>query len=213
MIKALLCDLDGTLINTLPLHISAYRKTLKILGYEKSTEWIHNHCLNRTPTIICQDLGIPDKQYLFKDTYIAIANSFSTRAKLFKGALDVLKLIKQNQIKTALITLAHRYYIDNLLNNLNLNNYFDLIVSNDDVVHVKPAVDAVIKACRNLGVNEAESLVIGDSHNDILMGKNAGAKTILFYPKEHHSIYDLELLKQSNPDYIISDWNQLREIL
>lgn len=75
MIKALLCDFDGTLANTLPLYVKAYKNTLHVFGFDYSDAWIYKHCFGRTEEAVCNELGIPErvkdfrKSIFFDDKY------------------------------------------------------------------------------------------------------------------------------------------------
>lgn len=211
--KALLCDFDGTIVNTLWLYPKAYRVALEKFGFDFSDRWIYEHCFGRTEGAICKELGISENVDEFKKIYFNATDSFSLQSKLFPGVIEVMNAAKEKKIKLAIISFAYRWYLDRMLTSLQIKDYFDVVIGFEDVTHPKPAPDAVVKSCKELGVSASESLVIGDSVNDILMGKSAEAKTALFLPVEHKGIYDFNFLKQSNPDYIISDWNQLKSYI
>lgn len=69
MIKAVLFDLDGTLVNTLPLYIKAYDKALKEQGFIYNKKEIASTCFGKMPETICNNLGIPHKSEQFGKTY------------------------------------------------------------------------------------------------------------------------------------------------
>ena len=207
MIKALLCDFDGTLANTLWLYPKAYRKALERFGFDRSNKWIYDHCFNRKEEMICEELGILKHVEEFRRIYFSAANDFYRQAKLFPNVLETLKLANMKQIKLAVVSFAGNWYLSKMLPALKIDSFFDAIIGFEDVENPKPAPDAVLKACKAFGVYPSESLVIGDAKSDILMGKNAGARTMLFFPKEHEDVYDLEVLKQTSPDYIVDFLN------
>ena len=100
-----------------------------------------------------------------------------------------------------------------MLKNLNLKSLFDLVVSSDDVKQSKPHPEMAFKACSTLKINPDQALVIGDSKSDILMGKAAGTKTCLFFPKNYNLFYNFSELKKTNPDYIVENFTQPRNLL
>ena len=213
MIKALLCDFDGTLADTLWFYSKAYKKVLESFGFEFNDLWIYENCFGRKEEDICEKLGIPDQVEKFRNIYFSAANSYAHQAKLFPGVIEILEKAKGKNINLALISFARRRYIIDMIEHLNIKDFFKLVICFEDVVNPKPAPDAVIKVCNHFGIDTQESYIIGDSKSDILMGKNAGAKTILFFPKENEKVYNIVELKKTNPDHVINNWRQIIEML
>ena len=100
-----------------------------------------------------------------------------------------------------------------MLKQYNLDDSFDFTISTDDIVHPKPHPEAVFTACKKLGVPPKNTIVVGDSKSDILMGNEAGSKTVLYTRKEYDLFYSLEELKKTNPTYIIDDLSKLKDIV
>lgn len=213
MIKALLCDLDGTIIDTLWLYPKAYDIALEKFGFHFNKKEIAEKCFGKTEESICESLGISQHVAEFKELYFAAAGRFSEQAELFPGVLDILDLAKEKGIKLAVISFAYKWYLERMVSRFNLGSYFNAVISHDDVPNAKPAPDGVIKAGIELEVKANECIMFGDSKNDILMGKNAGTKTALLFPDKYGEYYDFQALKHTQPDYIISDWQQVKEIL
>jgi len=94
-----------------------------------------------------------------------------------------------------------------------LDKYIDLTISADDVERSKPYPDAVLKAINFLKINANETIVVGDSINDILMGQAAGSRTVFFAPKEHEVFYDTEKIKNLNPTYIIDKISGIKNLI
>jgi len=213
MKNPILFDFDGTLANTLPLYIKAYSQALKEQGFSLSDKQIVETCFGTTEATICNNLGIPDKTDQFTRTYFNGVDVYFKQARLFDHALDFLQLAKQKQIKLVIISFAYRWYLDRMIKRLNLNQYFDLIIGFDDIKKPKPNPEAVILACKKLGEKPHDAVVIGDSKSDIVMGKSSKAKTILFHPNEYNLFYDLETLKQTNPDHVVKNFKQIKQLL
>lgn len=213
MIKAILFDFDGTLANTLPYYIKAYDEALRKFNYQFSQKQIAKNCFGKTEDVICQNLGIPNETKRFRQAYFDAVNKLFKKAKLFKGSLEILKFLKSKKIKIAIITFAYRWYIDQMLKQFNLEDYFDIVIGSDDVIRKKPDPEAILRAEKVLKVKTTEMLVVGDSKSDILMGKAALCKTVLFAPKEHNLFYDFNELKKTNPDFIIENILDLKKIV
>lgn len=139
MIKALLFDLDGMLVDTLPLYLQSYRKALKEQGFDLTDKEIINTCFGKTEQTICNNLGIPDKVEAFTKTYFSGVKNHFNLGKLFPGAEDILKIAKEKQIKLGIISFAYRWYVDEIIKRLDLKKYFDCIIGFNDVKNPKPS--------------------------------------------------------------------------
>jgi len=213
MTNLIIFDFDGTLVNTLPLYLKAYNNALKEQNFIFTDKQIVNTCFGKTEKTICNNLGIPNKTKQFTKTYFADVDDFFNQAKLFDDVLNFLNLAKEKQIKLGIISFAYRWYLDKMIKKLNLNQYFDLIIGFDDVKNPKPKPEAVILTCKKFNKKPQNTIVIGDSKSDILMGKSAGSKTILFHPEEYSLFYNLKDLKQAKPNYIVQSFKQLVKLL
>lgn len=211
MINAVLFDIDGTLINSLGNYLQAYKETLHHYGFSFSDEEISNNCFGHTEEAICKELEIPDKTEEFRSLYFSNVKKGLPSIELFPDAIYTLKQLKEKQIKIALITFAHNWYITELSKLFNLNNYAQIKIGFNDVTNSKPDPEAVNKTCQIFEIQNEEALVVGDSKSDILMGKNARSKTALYIPEENKMFYDFsKLVSESDPDFIIKT---LKEIL
>lgn len=212
MIKAILFDFDGTLVNSLGFYVKAYDVALKKFGLVFSDREIVNSCFAKTEEEICQNLKIEDVDGFRKAYFDAIDRLFQG-VKLFPGVLEILNLAQKKKIKLGVITFAYKWYIDKMINRLNLRSSFGIISSSDDVKNLKPHPEMVLKACKNLGIPRNLTLVVGDSGGDMVMGKAAGCQTALFIPETHRIFYDFNALRKTQPDLVFSEFKDLKEIL
>jgi len=212
MIKAILFDFDGTLVNSLPYFVKAYDRALSKFGFKLSAKKIAQMCFNKKEEVICRALGIPEKTEEFRKIYFDTVKELFKDVKLFEDSIETLDYLINKGIKIVIITFATRWYIDSMMKQFQLTSYIDFIISIDDVTHVKPHPEAVYKAVAKLKIKPEEALVVGDAKNDILMGAAAGSKMALFYRKEYDSFYYLDELKKANPTYIIDNLSKLKEI-
>ena len=213
MIKNIIFDLDGTLINSLPLFIKAYDLALKEQGFTFPKKEVASTCFGKTEAAICQKLNIPDKTKQFKKTYFTGLKRHLKEGKLFNNVLETLNLCVEKQINLAIISFAYRWYVDKMIKRLNLKKYFNPIISFNDVKNPKPNPEAVILACKKLNLQPQHTIVVGDSKSDILMGKAKGCKTVLFYKKGYDLFYDLQTLKESHPDKIVKNFRELKKLI
>lgn len=92
----------------------------------------------------------------------------------------------------ALITNTPKRILIPTLKHYKLRKYFNAIVTIDDVKKGKPAPDMAMKACKLLKVNPENTMLIGDSKNDMIAGKRAGCITIGYKTKGDYKINGLD---------------------
>lgn len=214
MIKAVLFDLDGTLIDSLGNYLQAYKEILNYYGFSFPDKEVAKRCFGRTEESICRELGIPGKAQEFRNKYFDYVRKALQNLRLFPDAITTLEYLKSNQIKIGIITFAHSWYIEELSEKFDFPNYAQAMISFNDVKNPKPDPEAVVSACKIISVKENETIVVGDSGSDILMGKNAGSKTALYIPEENSKFYNFgELEKDAQPDFVIKHLSEIGNLL
>lgn len=211
--KSFLFDFDGTIADTLPYYIKAYRKALEDIGFSNKTDkQIVEMCFGKKEQVVCDKLGVPHKVKEFSDSYFQAVRELFPEAPLLEGAKELLATIKEKKYKIAVITFAYRWYIDSMLQQYSLTDLVDAVISTDDVSKPKPDPEAVQKVCELFSITPQECLVIGDSKSDIAMAKAAGASSILVYLPSYELFYDLNTLKESGPDKIVNSLTEIQVI-
>lgn len=213
MDKAILFDFDGTLADTLEFYIKAYDYALRKFSVSWSDKEIVKNCFGATEKAICQKLGVPGKTNEFQENYFFVIRSLFVDAKLFDDAIPLLDCSRRKGYKLGIITFAHKWYIDMMLRQFNLNHYFQSVISADDVTKSKPDPEAVFISCKNLGVKPSDSYVVGDSKSDILMGKAAKSKTILVRPEKYNYFIDSQEILTSKPDFTVNNLADIRSVI
>lgn len=209
--KAFLFDFDGTLANTLPYYVQAYRKALSTIGFpDKDDREIVAQCFGKKEQSVCNALGVPEKVNEFSESYFAAVKELFPRAPLITGAQELLEILKKKNIKIAIITFAYRWYIDSMLKHYSLTDMIDQVISADDVKSPKPDPEAVLKVCSTFSIHPKECVVVGDSKSDILMAKAAGSHSILVHLPTYNLFYDLHTLLESNPEKIVSSLAEIQ---
>lgn len=213
MIKALFFDLDGTLIDSLPCFLKSYKEALEKQEIFLENKKIVDICFGKTEEKICQTLKIKSELSEFKRNYFKSVKKYCLQSKIFAGVKEVLTLAKEKQKKLAIITFSYRWYSQKIIKRLKIKNFFDLIISFEDIKNPKPHPESIFKACLKLKIKPTDAVIIGDNQSDIKMGKKAGSRTILFYPPSYKMFYNLRELKKSKPDIIISSFFELKNLL
>lgn len=183
MIKAILFDMDGVLLDSEWIYLHSLKKLLKKMGIDANINELAvvvGMKMEAISEMLIHHYPIPYTVEELSDYQDAAFDEEVACCKLepMAGLLDFLKLLKQNQMKIALASSSESSWIRQVLEALEIGEYFDLIVSGEMVTHSKPHPEIFLKAAELLGVRKEECLVIEDSVNGICAGKAAGMKVI-----------------------------------
>lgn len=176
-IKAVLIDLDGTLVNTLPDRIAAIQYGLKSLGLPAIDDKNVQHYIGDGVWLLAertlQESLANNLDRITDELTQALADEYEAyylahiceQTILSKGALELLQALKKRNIWIALITNKKNELTDALLKSLGVYEYFDVIMAGQDGAH-KPAPDLLLKALQTLNVDAKNAVMIGDSLDD-----------------------------------------------
>lgn len=207
MLNAVLFDLDGTLIDTNELIIDSFKYTFDTLdkplpSRQEIIGWF-GEPLTVTMSNFFDDVNEAIRIYReFNLKY------HDERIDLYNNVEKTLHDLKQRGYKLGVVTSKNKSTACRGLEHFNILEYFDVLISSDDVKNHKPHEEPVLSACNILNINPEESIMIGDSIYDIISGKNAGSKTcgVLY------SFMKDELLN-IKADYYISDLSEILDIV
>lgn len=209
MIKAILFDLDGTIINTNELILTSFDYVLnKKYGLEVSEKEIVKTF--GEPLKATLDFYLKDKSKEGYELYMEFSHKMQdTYIKGYEHVEEGLKALIRKGYKLAIVTSKRRERALSGLDTFNLTKYFKVIVSPEDTLKHKPHGDPVLKACELLKVKPEEAIMVGDSHNDILSGKNAGAKTCLV----SYTALELTEVLKCKPDFVVDTIEEILSVI
>ncbi|CEG26211.1 HAD family hydrolase [Bacillus sp. B-jedd] len=178
-IKAILFDFDGTLADTLPVCFSSFEGVFKDFdNRDVTTEEIKSMFGPSETGIIRENLKNKNAEKAIERYY----EIYQERHKdLVEGNDEMTALIKQlknDGYKLGIVTGKARRSLDISLECLELTNYFDVMITGDDVDSPKPHPEGIFNAMDYINVGMNEAIFLGDSDADILAGKKAGVYTI-----------------------------------
>jgi putative hydrolase of the HAD superfamily len=209
MLKAIIMDFDGLIIDT------------EVIWFDIFAEWFRrnlHHELEMKDFLICvgsssEDLFCSleelhgwtiDRDQFDQET----RDTFIEKSRLLEpkdGVAEFIQTAKRLGLKLALATSAKRLKPVTHLTRLKLLDYFDRLVTAEDVERIKPYPDLFLKAAEDLGVNRDEVLVVEDSNNGLISGRNAGMRVVVVpnevtkhsefedYYKKVNSLKDIDL--------------------
>ena len=176
--KALLLDLDGTLLDTAPELAAAANGMLADLGLPSlPPATVRDYIGSGIRKLVERSLEAagssfsPEAEARFSAHYERVNGSISTP---FPGVVDGLRAMKAGGLRLACVTNKAAAFTLPLLQKTGIHAYFDVVVTSDQVGRRKPHPEPFLHACRMLGVQPGEALVIGDSANDADAGRAAG---------------------------------------
>lgn len=179
---AVLFDLDGTLVDSMWLWQAIDIEYLAGFGLEVPDNLGHEidgMGFSETAVYFKERFNIPDSVEQIKETWNSMAYDFyCTRVPLKEGAKEFLKYLKKNGYKIAIGTSNSIELVKNVLEALEISDYFDTIVTACMVNAGKPKPDIYLKAAENLSVEPSKCIVFEDIIQGIMAGKNAGMTTV-----------------------------------
>lgn len=182
MIKAIIFDMDGVLVDSEPVIETAAIKGLMEYGVNAKAEDFREFVGSGEDLYIggvARKYGItyiPEMKSRVYEIYLDLVES---NLKLYDDVLPTLIKLKKEGYKIALASSADRIKIFANLKVAQIPiNIFDVILGGDDVVEKKPSPEIYIKAAKQVGVGTEESLVIEDSLNGVRAAILAGASCI-----------------------------------
>lgn len=161
----LVFDMDGTLIDSMPAHINAWRQTCEKYDVPYDYEWFYQ--LGGVPTletvdIMNQTFGLNLDRYAVAADKMAFYDENSDKIVALPETLAVVKAWYGKK-PLAVGTGARHDAAVAMLEQTGLLQYFDTVVGSDDVPAHKPAPDTFIQAARNLGCEPTECVVFEDT--------------------------------------------------
>lgn len=170
-IKAILFDIDGTLVDSNEMHVTAWQEAFAGIGAAFERQELHDQIGKGTdmlvPTLM-PDLS-EDKREKLGDAHGAIfKKKFLGQAKMFPKARDLLAFVHQRGQKVVLASSAAQAELDHYIDLLDARDLVHAATSGDDVEQTKPAPDIFSIALSKLeGLSASEVLVVGDTPYDV----------------------------------------------
>ena len=182
MVKFIACDLDGTLLDTLDDLCNSVNYSLRTNNFpERSLAEVRTFVGNGIRLLI--ERSVPegtskeliDKTFECFKTYYAV--HCNDKTKTYPGVMDMLKELKKNGYKIAVLSNKAQYAVTKLCD-IYFNNLLDDAVGARENVAKKPSPDALYICAENNNINLNNVIYVGDSDVDVATANNAGVKGI-----------------------------------
>jgi len=209
--STVLFDLDGCIIDSLPVWLKAFRETFDLLGISLSDDKIISQGFHRWDQK-AQELGIKDVPAFAKTLYEHFHAKY-TEINLHEGFIETIKPLTEKGVACAIVTSTYRKTAEEILAQKGISQYFPRIIAWEDTKLNKPDPDPILFAMEELNAIPQETVMIGDNEVDIIAGNSAGVTSIWYYPESHVRFYPDALFKRNNPTFTITHFRELIDLL
>ena len=165
--RGLLCDLDGTLVDSEPLHCTAWLATLAALGVERDAPWFEQY-VGTSDTILARDTVALEGLDLAEEALIEQKQARYHRmvaqgGKTFAGVEEALDAVVKASIPLAIATNSGHQDAEAMIEAARLRRFTAVHVTASDVERMKPAPDIYLLAAQRLGLRAEDCIAIEDS--------------------------------------------------
>lgn len=182
MKKLIILDFDGTIADTRPVILNTFHRTLDAM-----------HLPQHTDDEIAATIGLPllkafpvlhpmdeEMAALCTTTYRRIFEDVNAEigVPMFPHVADTLRQLHNQGCTLSIATSRGYKSVVDFIKGFHLDDIITFVIAAEDVKHAKPDAEPVIKTLKHYGMKAEDAVVIGDTHFDILMGRNAGCTTI-----------------------------------
>lgn len=203
-----LFDLDGTILDTNKLIHDSFVYTFEQYGYEFTDEQILQ--FNGPPLYDTFTKLNPEKAEEMVQIYRKHNLSNHDKVvKLFPNVKETLDALQNNGVKMGIISAKMRPGVIQGLELTKIKDYFDTIITFDDITKPKPDPEPVLMGMEKLNSVKNKTIMIGDNFHDIVAGNEAGVDTVAV----SWTSKGIENLQKYNPTYTIDDMLELLPIV
>lgn len=204
MIKAIIFDMDGLMIDSERVTFECYQERLKDMNLTMDAEFYKTllgkpikGIYQRFYDVYGNDFPIEN---VIRDVHQLMAERFETEGvPVKKGLVELLHYLKDNNYKTIVATSSNRDRVDKILAQAKITEFFDDSICGDEVTKGKPNPEVFLKSCQKLGVNVDEAIVLEDSEAGIQASYDANIKVICIpdmkYPEKQYEEKTFKILK------------------
>lgn len=179
-IRAVIFDLDGTLVESASEISIALERTFRDFGLAPPGQKQVEAMIGKGVRVLVERAlaragadGV-DLDAVVEKFEVHYAQTVGTAAALYPGVMEGLNRLRAAGVPMAVVTNKPRFFTLQLLDRVGVSGLFAAVVAGDDGLTRKPAGDMLVAACRQMGHEPGDTLMIGDSDNDVAAARNAG---------------------------------------
>jgi HAD superfamily hydrolase (TIGR01662 family) len=176
LVKTLLFDWDGTVVDSAGLGLTAFEQSFAALGVAFDHE-VYRSVYSPNWYSVYEALGLPKEKWQRADE-LWIQHYGEQIAEPVPGAPETIRELKQKGYRLGVVSSGSECRVAREVVDLGLESFFEIVVCNEQMENKKPHPEGLETAIRLLGASREESCYVGDSPEDIEMGKRAKMLTV-----------------------------------
>ena len=204
-----LFDWDGCLVDTLPIWFEGMKQGLSVFNIDAPHEYIKRGFRSWD---VFRDLGVTDME-LFGEEVNQYLHTHITDIKFNDGVPNLLKKLRANGLKSAIVSSAEEPRVLPVLKRLEATDFFECVITRDYVARLKPDPEPVEKAIHGLRGQKEKTVIIGDSVVDVESGRNAGISTVWFSSQANQAYNLNDQASDLNPDLTIFHMSEVERLM
>lgn len=210
--KAIIFDLDGTLLDVREGFYWQFQELTRYYdGAPIAREMINASAHGTTEQIVrslVRNTSVPLSDILVKHQAIRL-ESYDRFLRLYEGVNELLPILKRMGFQVAALTSGNHLTVA-CLDRTGIREHFDSIVTAEHVENPKPHPEGLLRILQELGVEPEDTMVVGDTVVDILVGKNAGVgKTVGI----SHGFGSVNSLFAAGADHVVHDIPSILDVI
>jgi len=187
--RAVLFDMDGTLVDTLPDIAAAVNVALIELGLQTLDAAHVATLIGNGPRMLSRRaleaqpaLGTQEREHLVEPLLEGYSRHYATRAgasgRTFPGTFEGLRELAQRGLPLGVVTNALQHLAETVLTRFGIIPYLQLVLGGDRVTRHKPHPEPLWRACDHFRIAPQQALMVGDSINDVAAARAAGCAVV-----------------------------------
>ncbi|ABL01913.1 phosphoglycolate phosphatase [Candidatus Ruthia magnifica str. Cm (Calyptogena magnifica)] len=216
--KLIMIDVDGTLVDSAPDLAYCIDELMKVMnrtpwGEAKVRHWVGNGVPKLVERSLTGEFEANVNKQDFNKAYPIFLELYSvntsTRSCLYSGVKEGLNYLKQQGYILGCVTNKAKQFTLPILKDLDIFNYFRLVVSGDTLAKKKPDPLPLLHSAEFFNINPQDCLMLGDSISDVAASRAAGFEIICMSYGYNHG----EDIQNANPDLVIDSMAELKDYL
>lgn len=215
MIKSIIFDLDGTLIDSMKIWYRIDRQFLIENGIENPpreiSERMKKLTIDESSELFISEFNLDcTKEYVIKRIEELVRSEYEEKIPLKPNVLDILDFLDRRNIPYCIATATYKSLATAVLRRCGIADRFAFMLTDEDYPRGKNFPDIFMGACARFGTQPAETLIVEDSLHSIETAKNAGFPVAAVYDESAEQ--DIERIK-SLADYYFNSVYEIKDLI
>jgi phosphoglycolate phosphatase len=216
--KAVLIDLDGTLVDSVPdlangIDQMMLQLAMPVRGIDAVTEWIGNGAGRLVKRALVNSMEGEPNEALFQKALplfeVAYAANNGKQSYLYEGVEVGLNYLQQRGYQLGCVTNKPIAFTRPLLAAMGIADFFDVTIGGDQVERIKPDPQPLLLAAKKLRVDPKQAVMLGDSVSDVMAARAAGMPIICVSYGYNHG----QDIRSHHPDAVINSLAELKTLI